>query len=61
MKKKRNKHIVYVRGLNKFKKYHRSLFFLKEKVNEKSFILTKSGTKDGWKRLFFFFVEKVVL
>lgn len=53
-KKKKKKHIVYVRGLNKFSKYHRNLFFLKQTVNQKPFIFTTKGDKAGWKRIFFF-------
>jgi large subunit ribosomal protein L16 len=57
-KKRKNKRILYVRGYNKFKKYHRSLLFQKRERNEKSFILTREGTKDGWRRIFFFCRKK---
>lgn len=53
-KKKKKKQILFVRGLNKFSKYHRNLSFLKRKVNEKPFIFTTRSTKAGWKRVFFF-------
>jgi len=37
-KKRKNKRILFVRGYNKFKKYHRSLFFMKKEMNEKSLL-----------------------